>query len=131
MLIRLQSIKGFAHSCFQYSIMKKWPLYMSTKNTILKEYDGRFKDIFEDIFIRYSILSLSLARRLKNVNFIFLLHDFIFKLVYKACVLKISLSGSMTDASRTPLRTSLSYTTITCFAISLIFSATFENRKFC
>ncbi|XP_070536776.1 LOW QUALITY PROTEIN: isocitrate dehydrogenase [NADP], mitochondrial-like [Ptychodera flava] len=45
-----ESITGFAHSCFQYAIQKKWPLYMSTKNTILKAYDGRFKDIFEDIF---------------------------------------------------------------------------------
>lgn len=45
-----ESITGFAHSCFQYAIMKKEPLYMSTKNTILKRYDGRFKDIFEDIF---------------------------------------------------------------------------------
>ncbi|KAG9328610.1 hypothetical protein JZ751_012784 [Albula glossodonta] len=44
------SITGFAHSCFQYAIQKKWPLYMSTKNTILKAYDGRFKDIFQDIF---------------------------------------------------------------------------------
>uniref|UniRef100_A0A191XX90 Isocitrate dehydrogenase [NADP] n=1 Tax=Boleophthalmus pectinirostris TaxID=150288 RepID=A0A191XX90_BOLPE len=47
------SISGFAHSCFQYSIQKRWPLYMSTKNTILKAYDGRFKDIFEDIFEKY------------------------------------------------------------------------------
>lgn len=46
----LQSIWGFAHSCFQYAIQKKWPLYMSTKNTILKAYDGRFKDIFQDIY---------------------------------------------------------------------------------
>merc|ERR1711963_587178 len=45
-----ESITGFAHACFQYSLMKGWPLYMSTKNTILKRYDGRFKDIFEDIF---------------------------------------------------------------------------------
>lgn len=45
-----QSISGFAHSCFQYAIQKKWPLYMSTKNTILKAYDGRFKDIFQDIY---------------------------------------------------------------------------------
>lgn len=45
-----QSISGFAHSCFQYSIQKKWPLYLSTKNTILKAYDGRFKDIFQEIF---------------------------------------------------------------------------------
>jgi len=45
-----ESIRGFAHSCFQYSIMKQWPLYLSTKNTILKKYDGRFKDIFEEIY---------------------------------------------------------------------------------
>uniref|UniRef100_A0A9J2PDI0 Isocitrate dehydrogenase [NADP] n=1 Tax=Ascaris lumbricoides TaxID=6252 RepID=A0A9J2PDI0_ASCLU len=49
-LIYLQSITGFAHSCFQYALMKKWPLYLSTKNTILKRYDGRFKDIFQDIY---------------------------------------------------------------------------------
>ena len=48
--LSLQSISGFAHSCFQYAIQKKWPLYMSTKNTILKAYDGRFKDIFQAIF---------------------------------------------------------------------------------
>lgn len=45
-----ESIIGFAHSCFQYAIMKKYPLYLSTKNTILKKYDGRFKDIFEEIY---------------------------------------------------------------------------------
>lgn len=45
-----ESITDFAHSCFQYAIMKKYPLYLSTKNTILKRYDGRFKDIFEDIY---------------------------------------------------------------------------------
>jgi len=45
-----ESITGFAHSCFQYAIMRKYPLYLSTKNTILKRYDGRFKDIFEEIF---------------------------------------------------------------------------------
>ncbi|KAL3889891.1 hypothetical protein ACJMK2_002213 [Sinanodonta woodiana] len=45
-----ESIRGFAHACFQYALMKKWPLYMSTKNTILKRYDGRFKDIFNEIF---------------------------------------------------------------------------------
>jgi isocitrate dehydrogenase len=45
-----ESITGFAHSCFQYALLKKWPLYLSTKNTILKKYDGRFKDIFEAIY---------------------------------------------------------------------------------
>ncbi len=45
-----ESIKGFARSCFNMALSKKWPLYLSTKNTILKKYDGRFKDIFEEIF---------------------------------------------------------------------------------
>lgn len=45
-----ESIQGYAHSCFQFALKKKWPLYMSTKNTILKRYDGRFKDIFEEVF---------------------------------------------------------------------------------
>jgi len=44
-----ESISGFAHSCFKMALAKKWPLYLSTKNTILKKYDGRFKDIFADI----------------------------------------------------------------------------------
>jgi len=45
-----ESIVGFAHSCFKFSLGKKWPLYLSTKNTILKRYDGRFKDIFQEIY---------------------------------------------------------------------------------
>ncbi|KAJ5111306.1 hypothetical protein N7532_001841 [Penicillium argentinense] len=45
-----ESIRGFAHASFQMALMKGLPLYMSTKNTILKRYDGRFKDIFEEIF---------------------------------------------------------------------------------
>lgn len=45
-----ESIRGFARSCFNQAIAKKWPLYLSTKNTILKKYDGRFKDIFEEIY---------------------------------------------------------------------------------
>ena len=45
-----KSIEDFARSCFSYGLIKKWPVYMSTKNTILKQYDGRFKDIFEEIF---------------------------------------------------------------------------------
>ncbi|XP_062523293.1 isocitrate dehydrogenase [NADP], mitochondrial-like [Corticium candelabrum] len=44
------SITGFAHSCFRYALTKKWPLIVSTKNTILKKYDGRFKDTFESIY---------------------------------------------------------------------------------
>ncbi len=45
-----ESIIGFARSCMNMAIEKKWPLYMSTKNTILKKYDGRFKDLFQQIF---------------------------------------------------------------------------------
>ena len=45
-----KSIEDFARSCFSYGLMKKWPVYMSTKNTILKQYDGRFKDIFQEVY---------------------------------------------------------------------------------
>ena len=45
-----KSIEDFAKSCFNYGLIKKWPVYLSTKNTILKKYDGRFKDIFQDVF---------------------------------------------------------------------------------
>ncbi|KAG0348280.1 Isocitrate dehydrogenase [NADP], mitochondrial precursor (Oxalosuccinate decarboxylase) [Podila humilis] len=45
-----ESVSGFAHSCFKMALAKDMPLYLSTKNTILKKYDGRFKDIFEDIY---------------------------------------------------------------------------------
>ncbi len=45
-----KSIEDFARSCFSYGLIKKWPVYLSTKNTILKKYDGRFKDIFQNVF---------------------------------------------------------------------------------
>lgn len=45
-----ESIKAFAHSSMKYALNKGWPLYMSTKNTILKAYDGKFKDVFEEIY---------------------------------------------------------------------------------
>ena len=44
------SIRDFAHACFNYGLDRGWPVYLSTKNTILKAYDGRFKDIFEEIY---------------------------------------------------------------------------------
>ncbi len=47
-----ESIKGFARACFNYGLDLGWPVYLSTKNTILKVYDGRFKDIFSDIYER-------------------------------------------------------------------------------
>jgi len=45
-----ESISGFARACMNQALVKGWPLYLSTKNTILKKYDGRFKDIFQNIF---------------------------------------------------------------------------------
>jgi isocitrate dehydrogenase len=45
-----KSIEDFARSCFGYGLIKNWPVYLSTKNTILKQYDGRFKDIFKEVF---------------------------------------------------------------------------------
>lgn len=45
-----ESIEGFAHASFKLALSKSLPLYLSTKNTILKKYDGRFKDIFQEIF---------------------------------------------------------------------------------
>jgi isocitrate dehydrogenase len=64
-----ESIYGFARSCFNMAIQKQWPLYMSTKNTILKKYDGRFKDIFEEVYQnefkdKFSELAISYEHRL-------------------------------------------------------------------
>ena len=54
-----ESIEAFAESSFTMALSKNWPLYMSTKNTILKRYDGRFKDIFAEVYEgRYSTLDL-------------------------------------------------------------------------
>jgi isocitrate dehydrogenase len=64
-----ESISGFARSCFNTALAKKWPLYLSTKNTILKKYDGRFKDIFENIYVtefkaKYDAASITYEHRL-------------------------------------------------------------------
>ncbi|HTV74492.1 MAG TPA: NADP-dependent isocitrate dehydrogenase [Candidatus Acidoferrales bacterium] len=45
-----ESIRGFARACLNYGLLRGWPVYLSTKNTILKTYDGRFKDIFEHVY---------------------------------------------------------------------------------
>ena len=45
-----QSIKDFARACLNYGLNRRWPVYLSTKNTILKKYDGRFKDLFEEVY---------------------------------------------------------------------------------
>lgn len=64
-----ESITGFARSCFNMALDKKWPLYLSTKNTILKNYDGRFKDIFQEIYLaefkdRYEAAGITYEHRL-------------------------------------------------------------------
>jgi isocitrate dehydrogenase len=64
-----KSIEDFARSCFNYGLIKKWPVYLSTKNTILKIYDGRFKDIFQEIFekefkSRFDKLNITYEHRL-------------------------------------------------------------------
>src|SRR5205085_9582199 len=45
-----ESIRDFAHACLHYGLQRGWPVYLSTKNTILKAYDGRFKDLFQEVF---------------------------------------------------------------------------------
>ena len=45
-----ESIKDFARACLNYGINRKWPVYLSTKNTIMKKYDGRFKDLFQEVY---------------------------------------------------------------------------------
>ena len=45
-----ESIRDFAHACLNYGLNRGWPVYLSTKNTILKAYDGRFKDLFQEVF---------------------------------------------------------------------------------
>ena len=48
-----ESIYEFAHSSFKFAIQRNYPLYMTTKKTILKKYDGRFKDIFEEVYEKH------------------------------------------------------------------------------
>ena len=45
-----ESIRDFARACMNYGLQRKWPVYLSTKNTIMKKYDGRFKDLFQEIY---------------------------------------------------------------------------------
>ncbi len=64
-----ESIRGFARACLNMGITKGWPVYLSTKNTILKKYDGRFKDIFQEIFeaefaAKYKELGITYEHRL-------------------------------------------------------------------
>ncbi len=64
-----ESIAGFARACFNYGLQRKWPVYLSTKNTILKTYDGRFMQIFQRVFeaefkARFDGLHLSYEHRL-------------------------------------------------------------------
>ena len=63
-----KSIEDFARSCFSYGLIKKWPVYLSTKNTILKKYDGRFKDIFEEVFNNEFKKNLKMQKLLMNID---------------------------------------------------------------
>jgi len=57
-----ESIRDFARSCMNYGLQRNWPVYLSTKNTILKAYDGRFKDLFEEVFQK------EFSEKFKSVN---------------------------------------------------------------
>ncbi len=64
-----ESIRGFARACFNFGLQRKYPVYLSTKNTILKAYDGRFKDLFQEVFDaefagRYTAANLTYEHRL-------------------------------------------------------------------
>ncbi len=64
-----ESIRGFARACFNYGLLRRWPVYLSTKNTILKTYDGRFKDLFQRVFdeefaARFGELGITYEHRL-------------------------------------------------------------------
>ena len=64
-----KSIRDFARSCFNYGLEREWPVYLSTKNTILKKYDGRFKDLFQEVYEKeyakeYKKLNISYEHRL-------------------------------------------------------------------
>ena len=64
-----ESIRGFARACFNFGLQRKYPVYLSTKNTILKAYDGRFKDLFQEVFDaefagRYAAAHLTYEHRL-------------------------------------------------------------------
>jgi isocitrate dehydrogenase len=76
-----ESIIGFARSCFNVALAKKWPLYLSTKNTILKKYDGRFKDLFQKVYEE------EFKDKMKNLNLTYE-HRLIDDLV--ACAIKWS-----------------------------------------
>jgi isocitrate dehydrogenase len=60
------SISGFAKSCFELALSKQQPLYLSTKNTILKKYDGRFKDIFQEIYDRFVQLMQGIQEQIRG-----------------------------------------------------------------
>lgn len=76
-----ESIQAFAHSSFQVALQKKWPLYLSTKNTILKKYDGRFKDIFQVcLFCFFCLGQVSFTL----LVFLFFIFQEIYERTYKA-----------------------------------------------
>lgn len=79
LLIRKLLRRDFAHSSMQFALQRVLPLYLSTKNTILKKYDGRFKDIFQEIYEKYYTPSIGIFTILP---FLFLIRDY--KALYEA-----------------------------------------------
>lgn len=79
-----ESIRAFAHSSFQMALQKKWPLYMSTKNTILKRYDGRFKDIFQEIYEKYFFFRFYLNYFITTLFILFLVENMSFCREYES-----------------------------------------------
>src|SRR3546814_10031670 len=68
-----ESIRDFARASMNYALDRKWPLYLSTKNTILKAYDGRFKDLFEEVFQRSEEHTSELQSLMRNSYAVFCL----------------------------------------------------------
>ena len=69
-----ESILNFAKSSFEFALARGWPLYMSTKNTILKAYDGRFKDLFQAVYEK----DYKVPIRLRHFFAVYLTADFQF-----------------------------------------------------
>lgn len=89
-----ESIIGFAKSCLEYALEKKWPLYLSTKNTILKKYDGRFKDLFQEVYEKEYVAKYKAAgiwyehRLIDDSTYILVLFDIPNKLTVVAYCMK-------------------------------------------
>ena len=93
-----ESIRGFAHACFNQALLKQWPLYLSTKDTILKKYDGRFKDLFREIYERDYRQRFE-ARRASPMTLVDRRHD---RLPRSKCTASLSGHARTTTATTSP-----------------------------